>query len=162
MSPRAAWRLEELGFTEVYDYVPSKADWFAAGLPREGKAAETPWTGDLTRDDVPTCAPSERLGDVRERVLASGYDLCLVLNEHQIVLGLLRGDALSKDPSAKVRDVMELGPTTQRPDIPIEDLLRSPANQGAKSWVVTTLHGVLLGVLLRADAERALGTGGSG
>jgi rhodanese-related sulfurtransferase len=74
MSPRAAWRLEELGFTKVYDYVPSKIDWFANGLPREGKAAETPWTGDLARDDVPTCAPNDRVGDVRDRVLASGYD----------------------------------------------------------------------------------------
>ena len=26
MSPRAAWRLESLGFTEVYDYVDGKAD----------------------------------------------------------------------------------------------------------------------------------------
>ena len=36
MSPRAAWRLESLGFTKVYDYVPGKTDWLAAGLPREG------------------------------------------------------------------------------------------------------------------------------
>jgi hypothetical protein len=42
MSARAAWRLEELGFRQVYDYVPSKIDWFANGLPREGKAAEIP------------------------------------------------------------------------------------------------------------------------
>jgi hypothetical protein len=33
MSPRAAWRLEGLGFERVYDYVPGKADWFASGLP---------------------------------------------------------------------------------------------------------------------------------
>jgi hypothetical protein len=57
MSARAAWRLEELGFTQVYDYVPSKIDWFANGLPREGKAAEIPWAGDLARDDAPTCGP---------------------------------------------------------------------------------------------------------
>jgi CBS-domain-containing membrane protein len=156
MSPRAAWRLEELGFTRVYDYVASKTDWFANGLPREGKAAETPWTGDLVRDDAPTCAPNDRGGDVRQRVLASGYDICVVLNEHRVVVGLLRGDALSKDPHAKVRDVMELGPKTQRPDNPIEKLLQSRGNQGVKSWIVTTSHGVLLGVLLRADAERAL------
>jgi len=156
MSPRAAWRLEELGFTKVYDYVASKIDWFANGLPREGKAAETPWAADLARDDVPICAPNDRVSDARELVLASGYDLCLVLNGHRIVLGVLRGDALSKDPDARVGDVMELGPKTQRPDIPVERLLQSRANQGVKSWVVTTSHGVLLGLLLRADAERAL------
>ena len=32
MSPRAAWRLESLGFSHVYDYVAGKIDWLAAGL----------------------------------------------------------------------------------------------------------------------------------
>jgi rhodanese-related sulfurtransferase len=36
MSLRAAWRLEDLGFEKVYDYVPGKADWFANGLPKVG------------------------------------------------------------------------------------------------------------------------------
>jgi CBS domain-containing protein len=155
MSARAAWRLEELGFTNVYDYVPSKTDWFANGLPREGKAAEIPWAGDLARDDAPTCAPSERVRDVRERVVATGYDLCVVVNEQRIVFGLLRGDALTKAPEARVSDVMELGPNTLRPNRPVEDLLQSRTNQGIKSWVVTTSHGVFLGLLTRADAERA-------
>ena len=45
MSPRAAWRLESLGFTAVYDYVAGKADWFARGLPRAGRLAEEPTVG---------------------------------------------------------------------------------------------------------------------
>ena len=28
MSPRAAWRLDSLGFQQVYDYVAGEADWF--------------------------------------------------------------------------------------------------------------------------------------
>ncbi len=40
MSPRAAWRFESLGGTRVYDYVAGKVDWFAAGLPREGRPAQ--------------------------------------------------------------------------------------------------------------------------
>lgn len=155
MSARAAWRLEELGFTRVYDYVPSKIDWFANGLPREGKAAAVPWAGDLARDDVPICTPNDRVGDVRERVVATGHDLCLVLNEDRIVLGLLRGDALSKAATARVRDVMELGPKTVRPNHPVEELLQTRANQGVKCWIVTTSHGEFGGVLLRTDAERA-------
>jgi CBS domain-containing protein len=156
MSARAAWRLEELGFTEVYDYVASKVDWFANGLPREGTSIETPWVGDLARRDVPTCAPGDRLGEVRERVIAAGQDICLVVNEQQVVLGVLRGDALSKNPDAQAGDVMELGPKTLRPSSPVEKLLQSRANQGVKKWVVTTSHGKLLGLLLRTDAETAL------
>ena len=156
MSARAAWRLEELGFTDVYDYVASKVDWFANGHPREGTSAETPWAGDLVRDDAPMCTPNDRLADVRERVVAAGYDLCPVVNEHQVLLGLLRGDALSKDAEARVADVMELGPTTLRPSNPVEKLLESRMNQGVKHWIVTTSHGKLLGLLLRRDAEAAL------
>lgn len=155
MSARAAWRLEQLGFTDVYDYVASKIDWFANGLPREGKAATVPWAGDLARDETPTCTPGDRLDDVRRRVLASGYDLCVVVNNEQIVLGLLRGDALSKDEAA-AGEVMELGPNTIRPHSAVEKLLHSRTNQGVKSWIVSTSHGKLLGLLMRADAERAL------
>lgn len=35
-SPKAARKLEDLGFTEVYDYEEGKADWKAAGYPTEG------------------------------------------------------------------------------------------------------------------------------
>lgn len=34
-SPKAAQRMEELGYTDVYDYEAGKADWKAAGLPVE-------------------------------------------------------------------------------------------------------------------------------
>jgi hypothetical protein len=30
MSPRAAWRLESIGFGQVYDYAAGKADWGSA------------------------------------------------------------------------------------------------------------------------------------
>ena len=36
MSPRAACRLEAIGFGEVYDYTAGMADWKAAGLDVEG------------------------------------------------------------------------------------------------------------------------------
>ncbi len=67
----------------------------------------------------------------------------------------MRGDALSKG-EASAGDVMELGLTTIRPHSPVEKLLESRSNQGVKSWLVSTSHGRLLGLLLRADAERAL------
>ena len=34
MSPRAACRLDTLGFEHVYDYLTGKYDWLARGLPR--------------------------------------------------------------------------------------------------------------------------------
>jgi hypothetical protein len=42
MSPRAACRLELLGFTQVYDNVAGKADWLAHGLPTEVDQPQVP------------------------------------------------------------------------------------------------------------------------
>jgi CBS-domain-containing membrane protein len=155
VSARAAWRLEELGFTNVCDYVGGKEDWFANALPREGTSTDVPWAGDLVQD-VATCAPDERVADVRPRVTGSGLDLCVVVNDERIVLGVMHGDALAKDPTALAGAVMELGPKTHRPNVPIEDLLASRTSHGVKSWIVTTPHGVLLGLVTRDDAEKAL------
>src|SRR5919199_650618 len=96
MSPRAAWRLESLGFTRVFDYVAGKQDWFAAGLPSEGKLAGRPKPGDLARRDVPTCGLAERVGDVHERARAAGWDACVVVNAESIVLGLMPREAAER------------------------------------------------------------------
>jgi CBS domain-containing protein len=158
MSARAAWRLEALGFREVYDYAPSKADWFACAQPREGRSAAEPWAVDLARE-VPTCSPEDPVGAVRERVVADGSDLCVVVNEERIVVGLLRGDALAKDEDARADEVMELGPRTVRASTVVEELLQRRSSQGVKRWVVTTGRGVLLGQLVRDEAERAVAAG---
>jgi hypothetical protein len=65
---RAASRLETLGFRQVYRYQPGKADWFAAGLPREGREAYTPRVADIARRDVPTCRIDERVDAVHDRM----------------------------------------------------------------------------------------------
>lgn len=51
MSARAASRLATLGFRQIYRYQAGKADWFAAGLPREGNEAHTPRVVDVVRRD---------------------------------------------------------------------------------------------------------------
>ena len=96
MGPRAAWRLEGLGFTGAYDYAPSKVDWSAAGLPMEGKLASFPTVGDMARRDVPTCAPAEKVGAVRERLGGSSFDRCVVVSKRGIVLGLPREKELAE------------------------------------------------------------------
>src|SRR2546428_2956423 len=53
---------------QVFDYVASKADWFARGLPREGKRPASPQVGDLVRRDAPLCHLADRVGEVVQRV----------------------------------------------------------------------------------------------
>src|SRR5579859_189037 len=118
MSPRAAWRLETLGFRDVYDYTDGKLDWMAAGLPMAGTNAERPRAADVARQDVVTCRLDERLGDVRGRATAAGWETAVVLNEERVVLGLLRTKELNGDAEQLIEHAMRPGPSTFRPFVP--------------------------------------------
>src|SRR5258708_34308688 len=83
MSPRAAWRLESLGFAEVYDYTAGKADWLAWGRPREGRTAQVPTVGEVARRDVPTCGLAERVGGAKARAQATGHEACRRVNRRR-------------------------------------------------------------------------------
>ncbi len=157
MSPRAAWRLEGLGFERVYDYVPGKADWFASGLPKEGRLASVPTIGDAARRNVPTCAPAEKVENARDRVRAAGWDACVVVNKERVVLGLLREKEVSSGSGATVEQVIRSGPTTFRPDVPVGKLAKRMRERGAHTVLVTTSDGRLVGLLYRDDAERLAG-----
>jgi hypothetical protein len=73
MSPRAACRLETLGFEPslVFDYVEGKAGWLANGLPREGDNATVALAGELVDGDPPTCALDTPVADIRLTLAAS-------------------------------------------------------------------------------------------
>ena len=74
MSPRAAARLETLGFDKVYDYVSGKSDWIAAGLPTVGQSVGLPAAGNTLRVGDNIGHAGERLGDVARRARAEGKD----------------------------------------------------------------------------------------
>jgi len=160
MSPRAACRLERLGFTQVYDYVGGISDWKAGGLAVEGAEERGPVVADATRPDVPTAELGEALDDVRRRVTAAGWDEALVVDCEGVVVGRLRGDAWDADQAGadehavKVEALMEPGPTTVRPDGPLHRLVARMEKRGTRLVVVTDPQGHLIGVLLYEDAAR--------
>jgi CBS domain-containing protein len=155
LSPRAAWRLESLGFRDVYDYPAGKSDWMAAGLPIEGKAAGRPTAGTVARRDVPTCHLAESLRDVRERAQAAGWDASVVVNEAWIVMGLLRAEQLGREGDLTAESAMRPGPSTFRPNVPIAEMAEVMAEHDLPNAPVTTSAGKLIGLLVREDAERA-------
>ena len=157
MSPRAAWRLESLGFTEVYDYVAGKVDWLAAGLQTQGTNAERPRAADVASRDVPTCRLDERLGDVRQRAMSAGWDASVVVNEEGIVLGLLRAAELEGEPGMSVGQAMRPGPSTFRPFVGIEEMAKYMTDHDLASAPVTASDGKLIGLLRRDDAVRVAG-----
>ena len=74
MSARAAWRLETLGFEDVWRYQPGKQDWFLARLPVAGSAVVRT-AADAARPDVPACGPDERVTRVRRGCPRTGPGL---------------------------------------------------------------------------------------
>ncbi|MFQ5967923.1 MAG: CBS domain-containing protein [Acidimicrobiia bacterium] len=140
----------------VYDYVAGIADWKAAGLPVEGEAPAVQRVSDSTRPDIPTCTPGELLGDVRRRTFDAAWDECVVIDCDTLVLGRLRSDAWETEGHSRVGDVMELGPTTVRPNGLLQPLVDRMAKRGTRLVIVTDPQGQLIGVLLREEAERLL------
>lgn len=144
-----------MGFREVYDYVDGKVDWLAAGLPTEGTAAERPRAGDVARGNVPTCALDEPIDEIRRQVRAAGWDVCVVVNEDRVVLGLLREAELESGRSEPVERFMRPGPSTFRPHVPIEEMAAFMVEHDLPTSPVTSSDGRLIGLLRREDAVRA-------
>ncbi|MGH7966123.1 MAG: CBS domain-containing protein [Candidatus Binatia bacterium] len=146
-----------MGFTQVFRYVPGKADWAAGRLPTAGKQSASPRAGVLARRDVPTCQLTDRLGKVRERERAVGWEAGIVVNDEGVVLGKLDQKALAADSEAVAEAVMESGPTTIRPSVPLDALAKHMRERKLDTMVVTTSDGRLVGVLYRKDIERGEG-----
>lgn len=150
---RAAWRLEALGFRRVYDYAPGKADWSASGLPMRVENPEVPTVGERTRQDAPTCSPTEKVGEARRRAEAAGWGRCVVVNGRRVVLGLLGAKELAQNPEASAEEAMRLGPATFRPDERLEKVADRMRERGIDAVLVSTPDGRLVGILRQADAE---------
>jgi CBS domain-containing protein len=135
----------------VFDYTTGKLDWMGAGLPTEGTNAQLPRLVDVVRRDVPVCLLSERLGDVRDRVAAAGWDACVVVSQDRVVLGLLRAEELHGDPDLPVDQVMRPGPSTYRPFVSVAEMQRIMTARGLESSPVTTSDGKLVGLVHRQD-----------
>jgi G6PDH family F420-dependent oxidoreductase len=91
-----------------------------------------------------------------QRVQATGWDQCVVVDDKGIVLGLLHGDAWHSTPEAVVELAMESGPTTLRPNRALGDIREYMRHHGVSSAVVTTPEGQLIGIVERKDIEHHL------
>ena len=135
----------------MYDYRTGIQDWRGAGLPTEGTNTQRPRLVDVVRRDVPTCSLDERLGDVRDRALAAGWDTCVVVSQRQVVLGLLRAKELHADPDLPVERAMRPGPSTYRPYVGVEEMRQIMTERNMESSPVTTSNGQLVGLVRRQD-----------
>jgi Mg/Co/Ni transporter MgtE len=144
MSPRAAWRLDRLGFAAVCDYAGGKMDWLAHGRPYEG-------TADLVSRHLiapDTCTLDEKVTEVRDRAaLAPGETLYAVVVDDRIVVGSLRIDETDDEPSgdATVESAMRFGVSTVRPSEERAELEQRMREHETSRVIVTDPFGRLVG-----------------
>ena len=84
---------------------------------------------------------------------AAGWDTCIVVSEHGVVLGRLGRRALAADTEESVEQAMTPGPSTVRPSIGVDALLERIRSRNLTSFLVTTPDGRLVGLALRRDLE---------
>lgn len=156
MSPRAASRLESIGFEQVYDYVAGIADWGSAGLPLEGENGSATRAAAHVRTDAPNCGPEDRLLDICERLDETGWDTCFVLDELGVVLGRIGRRAIRGGSDVSAEDAMTLGPSTIRPSARLDAMVERMQRQNLANLPVTTSDGRLVGLLTLRDTEDAV------
>lgn len=81
--------------------------------------------------------------------------MAVVVNDHDIVFGLLRAEQLAGDPDRTAEQAMRPGPSTFRPHVPIEEMAEYMIEHELESCPITTSQGMLMGVLFREDAAVA-------
>jgi CBS domain-containing protein len=132
----------------VYDYVPGKAAWMAAGLPFEGENGPGTRAGAVTDAGVATCGLADTVADVARRL--GDAALCVVVHDG-LVMGLLEGDGFDGDRTRPAAEAMKPGPSTFRPSVPKEELAAYLDDHDLDRTLVTTLDGRLVGLVRRAD-----------
>jgi hypothetical protein len=147
MSPRAAWRLEQLGFSAVYDYTIGKVDWIAAGQPTEGPGPSAPRVLSALDPTVPVCRLHDDAAEAAAAARTQGWPICVVVNDARIVAGRLRAEKIGSDDHRPVEAVMEAGPATIRAHDDLAATLARMAERQVLVLLVTTPEGELLGAL---------------
>jgi Mg/Co/Ni transporter MgtE len=134
--------------------VPGKVDWMARGLETEGSNAGKPTAGRLAQRDVATCSVDDTVAQARDRAVKS-RGVCVVVNDENVVFGLLRERELGGDGNTRVGEAMKPGPSTFRPHVAIKEMADYFAKHDLASAPVTTSDGRLIGVLFADVAAQA-------
>ena len=123
------------------------------GWETEGEQAKKPRLKNMTvHKDVFTCSLRERLEDVKSR-RRPNQDMCIVLSDRNIVLGVIQGEAWDASPQSRVADIMQPGPRTFRPDLDPKDAQKLVKETDLDNLIITTSDGELLAIVRVAQRK---------
>jgi len=129
----------------------------ARGLPVEGERAGEKRAIAFATQGVVACAPTDTIAAVRAAVAESPFGFALVVSSNGTVLGRLRKAILEREQDAVAESVMELGPSTNRPNISTSKLWAKLQAADLKTAILTDPEGRLIGVVRRDDLPEANG-----
>ena len=148
LSARLARRLDDLGFDPVYDLIGGRAAWTALGLPTEGAIGDRRRISQYV-EVVPTVAPDDTIADVQ--ALGESPFPVPVVDKGGVLFGALHPTARGLPPATAVRDAMVPAPDTIRPELRVDEVAERLAKDGLAHVFVTTVSGVLVGLVVTAD-----------
>jgi hypothetical protein len=155
MSPRAAARLEALGFAGLFDYVAGQGDWGSFGLPLGGRRPSSSLVAHTSGAMSPPALPL--IGCLRCASVSApkAGTRASSRTRPRVVVGRLGRAAMAGNDDVSVEEAMSLGPSTVLPSLELEKAVERRRNQNLTCLPVTRSDGVLVGVLRREDAARA-------
>jgi len=101
----------------------------------------------VARRDVATCRLGEPVNVVRERARQGRWTASVVVDDQGVVLGLVDIGSADGAATATVEEVMDPAPVTFRPNVGVDELPDYVRKPRAAPVLVTTLDGVLIGLL---------------
>ena len=122
---------------------------------RQGVHRRKPQLGSFAKLKIPRCHLYEQIAKVRQRIERASFDLCVVVNGKQVVLGLLTGEDLDADGTRSIEQTMKLAPVTFRPDTGLKKVNRFLDRHHQKYVLVTTPDGVLFGAAVCSEVMQA-------
>ena len=98
----------------------------------------------------PTCGPHAVIGAIAEALEQAPDGVVVVVSDHDdVVLGTVHANAADLPAGTPVLDAAHPAPPTVRPSITRYELARSMDEAGQRHILVTTSHGVLIGIVDR-------------
>jgi Mg/Co/Ni transporter MgtE len=128
----------------VYDLIGGRASWTVLGLPTEGSVADRDRISSVVRRP-----PTVSIGATVRAIVALGPpsdDTIAVVDENGVLLGALDSGVVELPLDTAVERIMMPAPSTIRPDLRIDEVVKRLHNDHLDHIFVTAVNGTLFGI----------------
>jgi len=104
--------------------------------------------------NIPTCHQNDSAEDIKKRAGQFGFDLCPVVNEEGVLLGVVHQKTWQDDPIAQAATIMDFAPKTIRPSHSVDAAIELLIKTNRDFVLITTSDGKLLGIFRNERTPR--------